>query len=72
MSDLLLGKTVTVVPYAVEGWLLGVDLLGEEETAWVAGDTIEPFDLSAVPLAFAVIVVLLGVDWTLRRRSGLA
>jgi phage tail-like protein len=50
----LLGKTVTVVPYAVEGWLLGVDLLGEEETAWVAGDTIEPFDLSAVPLAFAV------------------
>jgi phage tail-like protein len=50
----LLGKTVTVVPYTIEGWTLGVDLLGEEETAWVAGDTVEPFDLSAVPLAFAV------------------
>jgi phage tail-like protein len=50
----LLGKVVTVVPYSVEGWVLGVDLLGEEETAWVAGDVIEPFDLSAVPLTFAV------------------
>lgn len=51
----LLGKVVTVVPYSVEGWVLGVDLLGEEETAWVAGDVIEPFDLSAVPLSFAVV-----------------
>ena len=43
---LLLGKTVEIVPYMLDAWVLGVDELGEGSPAAVVSDAAETYDFS--------------------------
>jgi len=54
----LLNKTVRVIPYAVEGWSLGEDELGEAGIAEVVSPAGEPYDFSGLtwPLDLEMLV----------------